>query len=104
MNQKTEICKAILSDPVNNDLVACWDTATSKRKKGTELHLAIRETYDHASNCVHGKKSPDDHTRISTVVDIVEGPLLPAQAQIMVCICKHFTFPYELHQIQEKLT
>ena len=104
LNQKTEIWKAILSDPVNKKLVACLERATSKRKEGTELHSAVREPYDHASNHVHGKKSPDDHTRTSTVVDIVEGPLLPAQAQIMVCICKYFKFPYELHQIQEKLT
>lgn len=102
--QKTEIWKALLSDPVNKNLVACLERATSKRKRTTELHSVIRETYDHASNHVHGKKSPDDHKRFSTVVDIVEGPLLPAQAQIMVCICKHFRFPYELHQIQQKLT
>ena len=91
LNQKTDIWKAILSDPVQSDLVACLERATNKRKKGTELHSAVRQTYDHASNHVHGKKSPDDHTRTSTVVDIVEGPLLLAQAQI-ISTCFTFSF------------
>ena len=104
-NQKTEIWQAILSDPVHKRLVTCLVRATSKQKqKDKLLHLDIRETYAHASNHVHGKKSPDDHKRFSTVVDIVEGPLLPKEAQIMVCICKHFRFPYRYHQIQQSLT
>ena len=43
------------------------------------------------------------HNQLSTVVDIVEGPLLPKEGQMMVCICKHFGFPYVYHQIKESL-
>lgn len=107
LQQKTEIWQAILADPVNKDLESCLVRATNKQKQNDKkIHLDIKETYAHASNHVHGKKSPGDHTRDSThiyIVDIVEGPLLPKQAQIMICICKYFKFPYEFHKIQENL-
>ena len=43
------------------------------------------------------------HNQLSTVVDIVEGPLLSKEAQMMVCICKHFGMFQKYHQIKEGL-
>ena len=43
---------------------------SKQRHEDKQMHLDIRETYAHASNHAHGKKSPDDHMRFSTVVDI----------------------------------
>lgn len=99
-NQKTEIWQAILADPVHKRLVTCLVRATSKqRQKDKLLHLDIRDTYVRAS-----KKSPYNHNRSGTVIDIGDGPFLPQEAQIMVCICKHFRFPYKYHPIQKSLT
>lgn len=104
LQQRTEIWQAILADPVIKDLESCLVRATSKQKhKDKMMHLHIKETYAHASNHVRGKKSPGDHRGYSTHVDIVEGPLLPEQAQITICICIHFKFPYEFHKVQENL-
>ena len=98
------VWEAILADPIHQDLEQCLVRATGKQKqKDKKLHLDISEIYQHASNHVHGRISPALHNQLSTVVDIVEGPLLPKEAQMMVCICKHFGFPYKYHQIKESL-
>ncbi len=97
-----KVWEAILADPIHQDLEQCLVRATGNQKqKDKKLHLEISDIYQHASNHVHGRISPTLHNQLSTVVDIVEGPLLPKEAQMMVCICSHFGFPYKYHQIKE---
>lgn len=98
-HQESDIWKAMLSSVVHKELVACLETATSEGQQVTDLHLAIQEIYTQAS---HGYVHP--YASVPPVVAIIKGPLLPTQAQIMVCICKHFKFPYKLYDHQEKST
>ena len=99
-----KVWEAILADPAHHELEQCLVLATGKQKqKDKKLHLDISDIYQHASNHVHGKISPALHNQLSTVVNVVEGPLLPKEAQIMVCICAHFGFPYKYHQIKDNL-
>ena len=94
-----KVWEAILADPVHQDLERCLVRATGKQKqKDKKLHLDISHIYQHASSHVHGRFSPAMlhvyiiHGRIqytwpmsnqlSTVVDIVERPLLPKEAQM----------------------
>jgi len=99
-----KVWEAILADPIHQDLEQCLVRATGKHKqKDKKLHLDISEIYQHASNHVHGRISPALHNQLYMHIYIVEGPLLPKEAQMMVCICKHFGFPYKYHQIKESL-
>ena len=99
-----KVWEAILADPVHQDLEQCLVRATGKQKqKDKNLHRDISDIYQHASNHVPGRVSPALHNPLSTVVDIVEGPLLPKDAQMMVCICSHFGLPYKYHHIKESL-
>jgi len=101
---RSKVWEAILADPIHHHLEQCLVRATGKQKqKDKKLHLDINEIYQHASNHVNGRISPAMHNQLSTKVDIVEGPLLPKEAQMMVCICEHFGFPYKYHQVNESL-
>lgn len=96
---RSKVWEAILADPIHHHLEQCLVRATGKQnQKDKKLHLDINEIYQHASNHVHGRISPAMHNQLSTKVDIVEGPLLAKEAQMMVCICEHFGFPYKYHQ------
>ncbi len=73
-----KVWEAILADPAHQDLERCLVRATGKQKqKDKKLHLDISDIYQHASSHVHGRSSPAMHNQLSTVVDIVKGPLLP---------------------------
>ena len=101
---RSKVWEAILADPIHHHLEQCLVRATGQQKqKDKKLHLDINEIYQHVSNHVHGRISPAMHNQLSTKVDIVEGPLLAKEAQMMVCICEHFGFPYEYHQVTESL-
>ena len=94
-----KIWEAMLADSAHHELEHCLVLATGKQKqKDKKLHLDISEIYQHASRI-----DPALHSERSTVVHIVEGPLLPKEAQIMVCICAHFVIPYKYHQTKDGL-
>ena len=87
-----KVWEAMLADSAHHELEHCLVLATGKQKqKDKKLHLEISDIYEHASRI-----SPALHSERSTVVHIVEGPLLPKEAQIMVCICAHFFIPYKV--------
>jgi len=71
--------------------------ATGKQEQ-KDKQLRISEIYQHA-----GRISPALHSERSTLVHIVEGPLLPKEPQMMVCICAHFVIPSKYHQTKESL-
>lgn len=103
-NNRQEIWAQILQESANQELVACLARANDKlkRKSSKPLRLEedISEMYQFASNSVHGKLSPELYRELDKVVYIVEGPLLPKHCQMLICICKHFGFPYMYHQVR----
>ena len=98
---RDKVGEAILANPYHQGLEQCLVRATGKQnQKDKKLHLDISDIYQNASNHWHNRISQD----LSTVVDIVkEERLLPKQAQMMVCICKHFGIPYKYNQIIKSL-